>query len=93
MGQDSKGLWVAMSEPRFKVGDHVQLYKPGKAEHGMHGVVTDVREYDGPRFLDDWMYRSDRWTGYPARAFVPERWLVRYKKCGVPTMVPMKGRE
>ena len=70
-------------KPRFAVGEKVRVHKPEKAEHGMSGVIGEVRPYDGPRCLDEWMYRCDengwKWACFEGgvMACLPERWLRR----------------
>ena len=46
---------------RFWVGDHVRVWKPGYAEHGLSGVVGEVmtiEEYGGPEYRGPHAYHS-----------------------------------
>lgn len=50
---------------RFKIGDRVRLWKPGHAEHGCSGVVSEVmtiEEYGGWAYRGPHAYRcQDGW--------------------------------
>ncbi len=71
---------------RFVVGDAVQVYKPGHAEHGMHsivGKVLTIEEYGGPssrgphayRAKDGWTHSERPWT-FPGT--LPDAMVVSY---------------
>jgi hypothetical protein len=68
---------MKVGQPRFRVGDRVVVDVPGKAENGMYGIVEQVLPYDGPKFLDKWMYTAKGgWRGsLEVVAAIPERWL------------------
>lgn len=54
-----------MVESRFNVGDLVQCYKPGHAENGCTGTVTEVltiEAYGGPAHRGPHAYRCDLWN-------------------------------
>lgn len=43
----------------FCIGDGVRIWKPGYAEHGCYGVVTEIRPWDGWPGMDSYTVCAD----------------------------------
>lgn len=73
---------------RFKVGDRVQIYKPGQAEHGMQATVfrvITIEEYGGPAYRGPHAYFPDKNGWDDARGFqfggaLPDAMVVSMEK-------------
>lgn len=77
VGKERQG---SMRVAKYSVGDRLIVSAIGKAEHGMTGIVSEVVQYDGPTFWDDFMYKSDwrfRNSDVCVMACLPERWLTK----------------